>query len=78
MRPFPHYDLTDDEKSRIAALQEVIGYEVDMQTARWVLGEDPLTDESWDQFRDTIEKGGLQEFLSIWQEVYNRTTAEEQ
>ncbi len=78
VRPFPHYDLTDDEKARIAALQEVIGYEVDMQTARWVLGEDPLTDESWDQFRDTIEKGGLQEFLSIWQEVYNRTTAEEQ
>ena len=78
VRPFPHYDLTDAQKERIAALQNVIGYEVDMQIARWVLGEDPLTDESWSKFRETLEKGGLQEFVAIWQEVYDATTAEEQ
>ncbi len=78
VRPFPHYDLTDAQKERIAALQDVIGYEVDMQIARWVLGEDPLTDESWNHFRETLEKDGLQEFVAIWQEVYNATTAEEQ
>ncbi len=77
VRPFPHYDLTDAQKERVAALQAVLGYEVDMQIARWVLGEDQLTDESWDHFRSVLEEGGLQEFLSIWQEVYDATKAED-
>ena len=58
-------------------VRDVIGYEVDMQIARWVLGEDQLTDESWDHFRSVLEEGGLQEFLSIWQEVYDATKAED-
>ena len=29
-----------------------------------------LTDETWDQFLDSLEKLGLPEFLQIWQEVF--------
>ena len=78
VRPFPHYDLTKEQKARMAELQDVIGYETDMQIARWVLGEDELTDESWEKYRETIENGGLEEFLSIWQEVLDRNKAEGQ
>ena len=70
VRPTPYYDLTDAQKARISELQQAIGYAVDMQIARFVLGEDQLTDETWDQFLDSLEKLGLPEFLQIWQEVF--------
>ena len=76
VRPFPHYTLTEAQKERIAALQNVLGYEVDMQIARWVLGEDELTDETFAQFRARLEEAGLAEFLSIWQEVLDQSTSE--
>ena len=71
--PFPYYSLNREQLEKVTALQKQIGYEVDMQIARWVLGEEELTDESFGAFREEMNRLGLNEFLQFWQDVYNQT-----
>ena len=68
-RPFPYYSLTRAQEEEITPLQNQIGYYVDMQIARWVLGEEEITDESFSQFARTLEEMGLPAFLAFWQNV---------
>ena len=72
VRPFPQVALSAQQKSRVAELQNEIGYLVDTQLARWVSGEEPLTDGAFDGFRERLEEKGLQEFLAIWQEALEK------
>ncbi len=69
--PIPFLYLTRDGSARINALQKDLGYLVDMQIARWVLGEEEITDESTAAFRSALEEKGLNEFLSLWQGIYD-------
>ena len=70
--PFPYYSLTVDQAARIAPLQAEIGYYVDIQLARWVLGEEEITDESFSQFEKHLNELGLDSFLAFWQDVLDR------
>lgn len=70
--PFPYYTLTREQENRIAPLQNEIGYYVDMQIARWVLGEEEITNEAFDAFEAKLQELGLNEFLSFWQEVLDQ------
>ena len=70
--PFPYYSLTREEETKIAPLQAEIGYYVDMQLARWVLGEEEISDESFSQFEKHLNELGLDEFLSFWQDILER------
>ena len=67
--PFPYYSLTEEQAQRIAPLQNAIGFYVDEQLARWVLGEDEISDESFEAFEKHLKELGLEEFLSFWQDV---------
>ena len=69
--PFPYLYLTREENSRIAALQGKLGYLVDMQIARWVLGEEEITAESGEKFVSDLKEAGLDEFLALWQGIYD-------
>ena len=40
-----------------------------MQLARWVLGEDEISDESFAAFEARLNEYGLQDFLAFWQGV---------
>lgn len=68
-RPFPYYCLTRAQEEEIAPLQEEIGYYVDMQLARWVLGEEEISDDSFAAFETKLNEMGLGRFLSFWQGV---------
>ena len=70
--PFPYYTLTGEESAAIAPLQEQLGYYVDMQIARWVLGEEEISDESFAAFESKLQELGLQEFLAFWQKVLDQ------
>ena len=70
--PFPYYTLTKEQSDAIAPLQKELGYYVDMQIARWVLGEEEISDESFAAFEEKLNELGLNEFLSFWQDVLNR------
>ncbi len=69
VRPFPRYSLTRAQSDTVAEMQNRIGYEVDMQLARWVLGEDEISDESFAAFEARLNEYGLQDFLAFWQGV---------
>ena len=70
--PFPYYSLTREQSAQIAPLQAEIGYYVDIQLARWVLGEEEITDESFSQFEKHLNEFGLDSFLAFWQDVLDR------
>ena len=69
VRPFPYYTLSRAQQAEITPLQNEIGYLVDMQLARWVLGEEEISDESFRQFEQALEEKGLPAFLNFWQDV---------
>ena len=70
--PFPYYSLTGSEQEKIDALQQQIGYYVDMQLARWVLGEEEISDAAFEAFETHLNELGLQDFMAFWQEVLDR------
>ena len=43
-----------------------------MQLARWVLGEEEISDESFSQFEKHLNELGLDQFLSFWQDILDR------
>ena len=67
--PFPSFTLTKDQQNTVAPLQMQIGRYVDESLARFVIGETPLNDETWQNYLDTLNRLGLAEFISIWQQV---------
>lgn len=71
VRPFPYYSLTRTQADTVAALQEKLGYLVDMRLAQWVLGEEEISDESFARFHDELEEAGLPQFLAFWQDILN-------
>ena len=69
VRPFPFYYLTNAQQAQVSSLQNAIGYEVDLQLAQWVLGEEEISDETFDAFEQKLNELGLQDFLAFWQDV---------
>ena len=71
-RPFPYYTLTQAQVDEITPLQNEIGYYVDMQIARWVLGEIEISDETFAEFEKTLEEKGISVFLAFWQDILDK------
>ena len=69
--PFPSYALTQAQKDEITPLQNAIGYYVDEQIGRWVLGEEEISDESFAAFENKLDELGLNEFMTFWQNILN-------
>ena len=67
--PFPLVTLTAGQQDAIAPMQMEIGRFVDESLARFVLGETPLTDESWQDYLMKLEDLGLSSFIAFWQQV---------
>ena len=70
--PFPYYTLTEAEAAEISALQMEIGPFVDLQIARWVLGEEEISDASFQAFEQALQDRGLPAFLAFWQNIMDR------
>ena len=70
--PFPYYTLSREQQETIAPLQAQLGYYVDMQIARWVNGEEEISDESFSAFTAKLEELGLNDFLAFWQDVLDQ------
>ena len=69
--PCPYVDLTAEDHARIDPLQQRLGMLVDMHIAQWVLGEEEATDESFERFYTELREAGLDEFVRIWQKIYD-------
>ena len=69
--PFPYYILTEEQDAYIGPMQTQIGRFVDESLARFVIGEVPLTDESWQDYLTKLNDLGLPAFVDFWQQVYD-------
>lgn len=65
--PMPYTNLTDAQQGRINDLHSQIGYSVDLQMGRWILGEEEISDATFEAFEKKLYELGLEEFLSLWQ-----------
>ncbi len=70
--PFPEIPLTDEEVEKIAPLQAKLGRYVDESIARFVLGEWESDEARFNDFRKELDELGLEEFLAIWQSIYDK------
>ncbi len=70
--PFPDIPLTQAEMDAIAPLQAQLGLYVDESIARFVLGEWQVTPEQLAAFRERLNELGVEQFLGIWQQIYDR------
>lgn len=70
--PYPLVYLTPEEQETVS------GIEVDMQTyvrnseAQFITGQTELTDENWDNYVQTIENMGLEDYVQVYQDAYDR------
>lgn len=66
-RPLPLTWMSEAQVSRVAELQRDIGPYAERQMVWFVVGDVPLTDESWAEFCTTVREKGMDELVSIWQ-----------
>jgi putative aldouronate transport system substrate-binding protein len=72
--PFPYYYvLSAQQRVQIEPLQAELGKYVDESIARFILGETDISVQAdIDAFREGLALRGVQEFISIWQELYDQ------
>ena len=69
VRPFPTYTLTAEQSAYVSNLQNQLGVYVDEALARFVLGQEPLTQEAFDLFREGLRELGMDDMIAFWQGI---------
>ncbi len=68
--PRPYYAV--DEADRLAELTTDIFNLVETSRAKWICGQEELTDASWKKYIAQMEEMGLKEMTEIYQTAYDR------
>ena len=69
---YPDVLFTAEQEKRLSVLRTDIHSYVERMVARWIVGDEELSDASWKAFQDQLQKMGLQDLLSIYQQTYDR------
>ena len=67
----PSVKFTDEETDTIANIKSGILDQILQMSARWVAGESDI-DADWDSYISTLNGVGLEEYISIYQQAYDR------
>ena len=67
----PVVKFTDDEAETLANIKNSILDQILQMSARWIAGESNI-DEDWDSYISSLNGVGLDEYISIYQEAYDR------
>lgn len=70
--PFPYYTLSQQNKQVIQPMQKELATYVDESLVRFVIGEWPLDEATWNSYINGFNERNLQEFLSFWQNIYDQ------
>ncbi len=74
VEPFPATWPTDEAReARIAELQAALAPCIDTAIANFAMGLTELNDETWQDFLQTLEELGAEEFIALWQEKLDET-----
>lgn len=69
--PVPNLFLTSDEENELAILATDINNYVTQMKATWTSGEGDI-DKGWDNYVDQMNKMGLDKYIKIYQDAYER------
>jgi putative aldouronate transport system substrate-binding protein len=69
---YPKVLFTAEQEKRLSVLRTDLHGYAERMAARWIVGEEELTDASWNAFQDQLQKMGLRDLLAIYQETYDR------
>ena len=72
VQPMPYLNLSREQEKEIAGLQSKIGPCVDIAIANWVMGEEEISDASFEKFYSELDSLGLADFLRFWQDAVDR------
>ncbi|GIP35003.1 extracellular solute-binding protein [Paenibacillus sp. J2TS4] len=67
---WPAFSFTPEENSRLAGLSSDIGTYVSEMRAKFITGAKPLAE--WDDYVQTINKMGLEEYMKIYKAAFER------
>ncbi len=70
-RSMPLLYLTDEQLSRVTALQQSISSYAEQQMTWFVAGDVALNDDTWAEFCINVEALGIDEMTAIWQSAYD-------
>lgn len=68
---YPNLFLTAEQEQEISVLRTDIDSYVEQQTARFIVGDDELTDGTWAAYVDQLDRMGLSRLIEIYQEAYD-------
>ncbi|MGX7131655.1 extracellular solute-binding protein [Enterococcus massiliensis] len=68
--PFPIVFMTKDESDKIAANATDITTYVEQMEAKFITGVESL--DNWDNYTKTLDSMGLDEYISVYQQAYDR------
>ena len=68
---YPKLFFTPEQERRLAVLQTDIESYVEESAARWIVGDDPLTDQQWQTYLNQLNRMGLDELMAIYQDAYD-------
>ncbi len=71
LKAMPQGFLTKDEQTRASQLQPQLENIVNQYTMNWIL--DGGADEQWDEYVSALKNAGLDEFVAIYQAMYDRS-----
>jgi len=71
----PTLNLTTDESSEYTLIVSDICSFVDEQSLKWMVGEEELTDEAWNEYVAQVESMNLGRAVEIYQTAYDRFMA---
>lgn len=68
----PTLSLTTDENAEYAEIASTVYTYASEQVLKWMIGEEELTDESWNAYVDQCNAMDLERCVEIYQNVYDR------
>ena len=71
LKAMPQGFLTKEEQTRASQLQPQLENIVNQYTMNWIL--DGGADEQWDEYVSALNNAGLDEFVAIYQAMYDRS-----
>lgn len=71
LKAMPQGFLTKEEQTRASQLQPQLENIVNQYTMNWIL--DGGADEQWDEYVSALKNAGLDEFVAIYQAMYDRS-----
>jgi len=69
---FPVTYLTKEEQDSVSAVATDLQTYIEQMEAKFITGVEKLDDAGWDKYVETIKSMGVEDYVKVYQQVYDR------